>query len=180
MLQFKPSKQHQELKTGWQSECIIQVACCGCALHVCGLEGWQSYLTGPPLCTSNLKGTIWLVTQEWVLPQMWRNFFEISLLQCTSLTSRVFSRDVVLGEKMWKYPKNKWNLLLFGGENPPPPKGPEKNTAHLSNCSVTLYTFYHAIYFQHSFFPHLTAKWNTSPSALTSAPISFCFQKFIF
>ena len=41
----------------------------------------------------------------------------------TSIGSRVFSRDVVLGgklllwgEKMWRinYPKNKWKLLLFG------------------------------------------------------------------
>ena len=57
-----------------------------------------------------------------------------------------FSRDVVWGgggggiafvgrEKCEKYPKNKRNLLLFGGEirnlggGNSPPKGPEKNTA---------------------------------------------------
>ena len=59
-------------------------------------------------------------------------------------TYRVFSRDAVLGgncfcgeRKCEEYPKNKQNLLLFGGEiqnlggEISPPKGPEKNTANI-------------------------------------------------
>ena len=63
---------------------------------------------------------------------------------------RVFSRDVVLGgeiafvgrEKCEKYPKNKRNLLLFGGEiqnlggEISPPKGPEKNTVSVADTSL--------------------------------------------
>ena len=64
--------------------------------------------------------------------------------------SSVFSRDVVFffffwgggivfvgREKCEKYPKNKRNLLLFGGETQNlgggnfPPKGPEKNTGYI-------------------------------------------------
>ena len=68
--------------------------------------------------------------------------------------TRVFSRDAVLGGKLLcgerkceEYPKNKQNLLLFGGEiqnlggEISPPKGPEKNTesnvAGILSCLVS-------------------------------------------
>ena len=72
----------------------------------------------------------------------------LQLLHQLPFGSRVFSRDVVLGgncffgeRKCEEYPKNKRNLLLFGGEiqnlggEISPPKGPEKK-----HCSVLSHT----------------------------------------